>query len=205
MRTPILCLLVVLIGCKEPAKPAPRATSAAPTAEADIQPIEGAVAYPFTHAESKLTWVGQKVTGKHEGSFGVFGGIIELVGADATKSRVRTEINIDSLKTSPEKLAAHLKSADFFGVQEFPRAYFVSTSIQKAGAAYSVTGDLTLHGVTRTLTFPASIAITESEVTVNAEFAINRKEFGVVYPGKPDDLIADDVTLKLEIHAKKKT
>lgn len=204
MRIPLLGLLVVLIGCKEAAKPVPQAATSIPQAEASTAPIEGAVAYPFTQADSKLTWVGQKVTGKHEGSFGAFGGIIELVGSDPTRSRVRAEIDMDSLATTPEKLVGHLKSDDFFGVQKFPRANFVSTSIQKAGAGHSVTGNLTLHGMTRALTFPATITVSEKEVTVNAEFAINRKDFGVVYPGKPDDLIADDVALKFEIHAKKR-
>jgi polyisoprenoid-binding protein YceI len=205
MRIALICLVVVLAGCKEKVT-APKATSTpAVITGVSVDPLEGALAYPFTQADSKVSWVGQKVTGKHEGSFGVFGGIIELVGADATKSRVRAEIDMTSLSTTPEKLVAHLKSADFFSVQEFPRATFVSTAIAKSGEAYTVTGNLTLHGVTRALTFPAKIAVTDAEVTVNADFAINRKEFGVVYPGKPDDLIADDVALKLELHAKKKT
>ena len=207
MRSTLLVVLVVaLVGCKDTAKPAaPKAvSSAAPAAPADIAPIEGALAYPFTQADSKLSWVGAKVTGKHEGGFGIFGGIIELTGSDPTRSRVRAEVDMTSLTTTPEKLVGHLKSPDFFAVEEFPRAIFVSTSIQKAGAGYSVTGTLTLHGVSRSLVFPATITVTGPEVTVNAEFALNRKDFGIVYPGKPDDLIADDVTLKLELHAKKK-
>ena len=204
MRIPLLCLVVVLIGCKEATKAVPQAATATPQATADTSPIEGAVAYPFTQADSKLTWVGRKVTGKHEGSFGAFGGIIELVGSEPTKSRVRAEIDMDSLATEPEKLVGHLKSDDFFGVQKFPRANFVSTAIEKAGAGHSVTGNLTLHGLTRAITFPATITVSDKEVSVNAEFTINRKDFGVVYPGKPDDLIADDVALKFEIHAKKK-
>ncbi len=205
MRIALVSLLVVLAGCKPSNNAAPRATSAAVVAEpAAVAPIEGAVAYPFTQADSKLTWLGQKVTGKHEGSFGVFGGIIEVVSGDVTKSRVRAEIDMSSLSTAPEKLSSHLKSDDFFGVEKFPRAMFASTGIAKSGEAYVVSGNLTMHGVTRAITFPATINVTEAEVTVNAEFAINRKEFGVVYPGKPDDLIADDVALKLELHAKKK-
>ena len=207
MRIALVLLLVVFAACKPSNNAAPRATSAAVAAEpaaVPVAPIEGAVAYPFTQADSKLTWLGQKVTGKHEGRFGVFGGIIELVGGDVTKSRVRAEIDMRSLSTTPEKLVAHLKSDDFFGVEKFPRATFVSTVIQKTGEAYSVTGNLTMHGVARAITFPASITVSDAEVTVNAEFAINRKEFGIVYPGKPDDLIADDVALKLDVHAKKK-
>lgn len=208
MRTLFLCLGVALVGCqcKEAAKPAPKAVSvpAALSLEATA-PIEGALAYPFTQADSRLTWVGRKITGRHEGGFGIFGGIIELVDGNAEKSRVRAEIDMTSLQTEPEKLLGHLKGPDFFSVQEFPRAVFVSTAIAKSGEGYSVTGNLTMHGVTRAITFPAAIGINAAEVTVNAEFAINRKDFGIVYPGKPDDLIADDVALKLEIHARKRT
>lgn len=204
--TLIAAALVALAGCKkDEAKPAPKAASAEATTQANIDPIEGALAFPFTQAESKLSWVGRKVTGRHEGSFGVFGGIIEVVGNDPAKSRVRAEIDMSSLSTTPEKLVSHLKTDDFFAVDKFPRANFVSTSVAKTDTGYSVTGNLTLHGVTRALTFPASITMSDAEVTVNAEFAINRKEFGIVYPGKPDDLIADDVALKLEIHARKKS
>ena len=207
MRTSILCLVIVLVGCKDTSKAAaPQATSKAAVLDVTkTAPIEGALAYPFTQVGSKVSWAGHNVTGQHEGSFGVFGGIIELVGADATKSRVRAEIDMDSLTTQPEKLLNHLKGGDFFSVAEFPRATFVSTAIAKAGTGYSVTGNLTMHGVTRELIFPASITVTDAEVTVNAEFTINRKEFGVIYPGKPDDLIADDVALKLELHARKRS
>ena len=66
-----------------------------------------------------------------------------------------------------------------------------------------VTGSLTLHGVTKTLSFPADITVGAEQVDVKAEFALNRKDFGIVYPGKPDDLIADNVLLTLDVHAKK--
>lgn len=223
-RTSLIVSLVVLslTGCKkEEAKPAPApapvaapapapteppkaAIDAVPAPTANTAPLEGALPYPFTQADSKLTWTGAKITGKHDGAFGVFGGIVELVGNDPTKSRVRAEIDTTSLTTAPEKLVAHLKSPDFFAVQEWPKATFVSTAIAKSGEAYTVTGDLTLHGVTKSITFPATINAAEPEVSVNAEFKINRKDFGIVYRGMPDDLISDDVAIKLDIHAKKK-
>ena len=65
MRIALVSLFVVLAGCKDAAKPAPKAVSVQATTQADIEPIEGALAYPFTHAESRLSWVGSKVTGKH--------------------------------------------------------------------------------------------------------------------------------------------
>ena len=68
----------------------------------------------------------------------------------------------------------------------------------------TLTGVMSLHGVNRQITFPAVSSLENDVVTATAEFAINRKDFGVVYPGKPDDLIRDDVLLKLTVKAAKK-
>ncbi|MFZ5443803.1 MAG: YceI family protein [Myxococcota bacterium] len=192
---------LLLAACPDPAKDKPKAVvtapAPAPKAEVAVAPLEGAVAYPFTQESSKLAFTGAKLTGKHEGGFGTFGGIIEVVGGDAT--------NMGSVVSDAEKLTGHLKSPDFFDVAQFPQAKFVSTGIKaNEGGDFTVTGELTLHGVTKGISFPAKITLTADEVTVAAEFAINRKDFGIVYPGKPDDLIADNVALKLDLHAKKK-
>jgi len=99
-----------------------------------------------------------------------------------------------------------LKSPDFFDVEKFPKAKFVSTAIKAGGdngATHTVTGNLELHGVTKAITFPAQIKVDPDAVSVVAEFSINRKDFSIVYPGMPDDLIKDDVLLKLSLHAKK--
>jgi polyisoprenoid-binding protein YceI len=90
-------------------------------------------------------------------------------------------------------------------VERFPQATFRSTAVEAStdpGATHRVTGELTLHGVTKTLRFPATIRASEQAVDVQSEFSFNRKDFGVMYPGKPDDLISDEVLLKLELHAK---
>ncbi len=211
MRTALLIATVSLLAaCTDPAKDKPKAVVTTPVAapakkEAVVAPLEGALAYPFTQADSKLGFTGAKITGKHEGGFNFFGGIIEVVEGDVTKSRVRAEIDMSSLFCDSEKLAGHLKSPDFFAVEQFPQAKFTSAAFKKLDdGKFEVTGDLTLHGVTKTITFPAAITVSPEEVTVAADFAINRKDFGIVYPGKPDDLIADNVALKLDLHAKKK-
>jgi polyisoprenoid-binding protein YceI len=91
-------------------------------------------------------------------------------------------------------------------VEKYPKATFTSTSIKPGGengATHTVTGNLDLHGVTRSITFPAKISPSADAVDVDAEFVIKRKDFGIVYPGMPDDLIKDDVLIKLKLHAKK--
>jgi polyisoprenoid-binding protein YceI len=94
-------------------------------------------------------------------------------------------------------------SADLLDSQKFPTASFASTKIEKAAADYTVTGNLTLHGVTKSISFPASITAGSTDASVRAEFGINRKDFGIVYPGMPDDLIQDQVLLQIDLKAQK--
>ncbi len=106
-----------------------------------------------------------------------------------------------SLVADQDKLTSHLKSPDFFNVGKYPKATFKSTEIKEGGegGTHTVTGDLTLLATTKKITFAATIAVAEGSATGKAEFKINRQDFGIVYPGKPDDLIKDDVLLKLDL------
>ena len=152
-------------------------------------------------ATSKIEWVGAKITKEHPGNFGKFEGSAlinegKVVGADFS-------VETATLSSDDPKLTEHLQSPDFFDVAQFPKATFTSRNIvEKAspeGATHEVTGDLELHGVKKTITFPATIAVAADKATTKAEFKINRKDFGIVYPGKPDDLIKDDVLIKLDL------
>ena len=67
------------------------------------------------------------------------------------------------------------------------------------GGNYNVAGNFELHGIKKSITFPATIQVAPDSVAVNAEFAINRRDFGLVYPGKADDLIRDGVVIKLTV------
>jgi len=199
-------LFALASGCNnDPAKGKTQATVGSATAAVNA-PAAGAVNYQFSNDGSKLQFVGAKVSAKHEGSFQAFRGTIALLDNDPTKSTVNAEIDIASLSVEPAKLAGHLKSPDFFDAAKFPKAKFTSTAIKSGGdngATHTVTGNLELHGVTKAITFPAKIKLDADQVSVDAEFAINRKDFSIVYPGMPDDLIKDDVLLKLSLHAKK--
>jgi polyisoprenoid-binding protein YceI len=193
-------------GCNtDPAKGKTQATVGSAAASVTA-PAAGAVNYAFSNEGSKVEFVGAKVSAKHEGSFAAFRGTVGVVDNDATKSRVTAEIDIASLTVEPAKLSGHLKSPDFFDAAKFPHGTFTSTAIKAGGdngATHTVTGNLELHGVTKAITFPAKIKIQDDSVSVDAEFAINRKDFSIVYPGMPDDLIKDDVLIKLTLHAKK--
>lgn len=199
---------LALAACNDPTKGASKATTGeAVTNTSSSTTTKGAVVYTFDGAGSKIGWTGSKVTGKHDGGFGTFNGVVNLVDATPEKSSVVVEIDVASISTDSEKLVGHLKSADFFDVGKFAKAKFESTAVTKGGdkgASHTVTGNLTMHGITKSISFPATVAVVGDAVNVDADFAINRKDFAINYPGKQDDLIRDDVLIKLAIRAKKK-
>ena len=162
----------------------------------------------LTAENSKVEFTGSKVTGKHEGGFKAFTGTIDLVNAKAEESSVKVDIDTTSVYSDSEGLTGHLKSPDFFDVEKFPKANFTSTKIvadSTTGAgSYTITGDFDLHGQKKSITFPAKITVTDAEVAVESEFSINRKDFGIVYAGKTDDLIRDDVVIKLNLKSSRK-
>jgi polyisoprenoid-binding protein YceI len=175
--------------------PAPTKAESAPTG---ANPAPTATALVIDPSNSKVQFVGAKVTRSHGGGFTDFAGKVEL--AEPTESsHVEITIQTASLYADEEKLAKHLKSPDFFDVDDFPTATFRSTEIKKRADDYQVTGDLTLHGVTKRVSFPATIQVSDGAVKASSEFSINRHDFGISYPGMKDDLIRDLVVIKLKV------
>lgn len=207
--TGIALTTTLSVGCdNDPAKGKVQAKVTEPAAApAASQPAaSGGAKYTFSQAGSKVQFVGAKVTNKHEGSIDTFSGVIQLVDSDPTKSSVVAELSLDSLTTDDAKLTGHLKSPDFFDTAKFPKATFKSTEIKAGGennATHTITGNLELHGVTKQISFPARVKHSAESVQVEAEFAINRKDFGIVYAGMANDLIKDDVLIMLKLDAKK--
>ena len=187
------------VATTEPARPVPETTT---VTSSPIGSATAATKYVFSNANSKLEFVGAKVTKKHEGAFGVFSGAIELV--QKGPSIVTAEIATGSITSDDPKLTSHLKTPDLLDTEKYPTARFISTNIRPGGASgatHTVTGNLTLHGATRSITFPATVKVESERVTAKAEFVIKRQDFGIVYPGMPDDLIKDEVLLRLDIQA----
>lgn len=203
----ILLTTLLLVGCAEnPADNKPVAQVSSATASASPAPTSaavGGVRYVLNPETSKVAWTGSKVTGSHDGGFSKFMGEITVVEDNPEKSSVNLEIDAESIFADDAKLTTHLKSADFFDVSKFPKASFQSTAITKAGEGYSLAGDLTMHGVTKNISFPARITINPEAVTAQAEFSINRGDFGITYKGKADNLIREEVVIKLDLNAPK--
>jgi polyisoprenoid-binding protein YceI len=200
-------LLIVIglttIGCEDPGAKVSSATVESPTQHQGDSTLAAETGKSFASlavspSNTKVEFVGAKVTASHPGGFTDFAGKVDL-GDPIEKSQIEVTIETASLYADKAKLTKHLKSPDFFDVAKFPTAAFRSTEITKSGDGYTVAGDLTLHGVTKRISFPAHIQATGAEVNANAEFSINRQDFGINYPGMRDDLIRDLVVIKLSL------
>lgn len=201
----ILFALAVVSSCANPASDKSKAVTSEAVPVSAASPVVGAQKYLITPENSKIEFVGSKVTGSHNGSFEKFSGSVDFNGKVET-SKVTINIETASVKTDADGLTKHLQTADFFDVAKFPQATFESTEIKPGGdkgATHTVTGNLSLHGVTKSVTFPATIAVEPEAISVNSTFAINRKDFGINYAGGADNLIRDEVVMTLKVRAVK--
>ncbi|MFY9619619.1 MAG: YceI family protein [Pyrinomonadaceae bacterium] len=203
----MLACALTMAACANPADNKPYATVSEAIQTPDAAKTAGAETLAINPENSKVEFVGSKVTGSHNGSFKQFSGTIELAKEGVEKSRVTIDIDTNSIVTDNERLTGHLKTPDFFDVAKHPKANFTSTKIEPAttaGATHTVTGNLDLHGVKKSISFPATIQVAPDAASVNAEFSINRKDFGINYAGKADDLVRDEVVMKLTVKAPRK-
>ena len=204
-------LIFVLVGCGNPTADKPAAVlseavqidDAAETAQEESG-AEGAapvVIYAFTE-NSGIDFEGYKVTGPHVGGFGKFDGRVAITDGDIEQARIDIEIDMTSIYSDNPDLTVTLLGTDFFEVEIYPRASFISTRIEQfPDGSYSVTGNLELHGVTNGVTFPATIDLDGGVLTAEAEFTINRFDWDITYKGLADDLIRKDVLIVFEIEA----
>jgi len=204
----VACVLGLVACNNDPAKGKAQAAVSEPATALPAMPAPPAngANYSFSQDNSTVEFVGAKVTQKHDGKVGSFRGVVQLIESDPTKSSVQVELDLDSVNVDEPRLTKHLKSPDFFDVARFPKATFKSTSIRAGGddsATHTVAGNLDLHGVTKQIAFPARIKVNAEVVQVEAEFSINRKDFGSNYPGMADDLIKNDVLVLLKLRAKR--
>lgn len=134
---------------------------------------------------TKITFVGTKPGGRHEGGFKSFAGTVRPADADLTKATLSVKIDTDSLYTDADpKLGGHLRAPDFFDVKKYPEAAFVSKEIraEKQGeSTHVITGELTLHGTTKAVTIPMKVTETVDTLTLDGTFTIDRTEFGIAY------------------------
>lgn len=143
------------------------------------------------------------------GEFSNVTGTVVFDPQEPANSRVQASIDATTIHTRDEKRDAHLKSADFLDVEKFPTIDFVSTKISGTGDEWKVTGDLTIHGVTRQVVLDVEGPAPEAKDPwgntksgASATTKINRKDFGLTWNVALETggvLVADELTITLEL------
>ena len=176
--------------------------------------VHAADEYAFDKAHSTLGFsVTHLMVSKVPGQFNEYDGKIIFDANDLAASKIDVTIQSASVNTSVAKRDDHLKTADFFDAEKFPTITFASRSIVKEGDQYKVTGDLTLKGVTKEVSFPATIAgpvkspMGDTAIGIEASFKINRQDYGITWNKALDSggyMVSDEVVVNVSVEAHKK-
>ena len=183
-----------------------REEPAATQADAATDVVVPFAASPDGAGNVELEFTGSSALGEQPGFFQSITGEA-VVGEGGALKALRGTVDLSSVLTNADRLTNNLKTAPgFFEVDKFPTAKFVSTDIAAAagagGATHLIRGNLTLRDQTKSISFPATVSVTADAVKVDAEFSVNRRDFGVTYEGGtafPE--IRDLVRIRLSIDA----
>ncbi|WCC79915.1 YceI family protein [Cutibacterium equinum] len=175
----------------------------------DITAVNGT--YTIDSAHSRLGFVTRHaMVTKVRGSFDEFEGTASGNGSDASTVSVEVTAQTASFVTGNSDRDAHVKSADFLDVENHPTMTFRSTSAAIKGNVLELTGDLTIKGVTKSLTIPFEFGgeavdpFGNSRIGFEGRSKISRKDFGLTYNAVLETggvLVSDEVTLEIEISA----
>jgi polyisoprenoid-binding protein YceI len=140
--------------------------------------------------KSKITFVGHKPEGKHEGGFKKFEVEAKADMEAPEKSSLKIEIKTESLWSDDDKLTAHLKNPDFFDVRKYPMISFESTKVihsEEEGKA-KIVGKLTMLGKTEEVEVPVTMDVKDESIKIVATFKLDRTKWGMDYgKGKIND------------------
>jgi len=170
--------------------------------------------YTLDPAHTRIGFVARHaMVTKVRGSFDEFAGTAVLDGENPANSRVEVTIEAASIDTRNAQRDEHLRGNDFLAMQEYPKITFVSTGVRQAGeTTFEVTGDLTIKGVTNSITIPfefegaAKDPFGNQRVGFEGAATLNRKDYGVTWNAALEGggvLVSDKVTLEFEVSAVK--
>lgn len=186
----------------------PEGKKAQTTEAAEVKEVSGNELLLNT-SDSKLRWEGNKVTGRHYGEVQIKSGSIVL-DSEQLLTGGSFIIDLHSIDVHDlegeykDMLTDHLKSDDFFDVENHPNATFEITAVAPGAEENHllVSGNLTIRGVTKNITFDAMVKESTIETFIaEADFNIEREDFGVSFKGKPDDLISKEINIKIALVA----
>ncbi len=134
---------------------------------------------------------------------------LNLVDNDLTKSSLSAVIKVESINTGIAGRDDHLRTADFFDVENYPEITFISNRIEKMEDDYIIYGDFAMHGVTKAINFPLKITGQEGENTYgfSSRLTINRIEYGVGANFKHTSMknfLGEDIQVEIDFWTKKK-
>jgi len=146
-----------------------------------------------------------------KGHFNVLRGKLEIDEQHPEKSWIEAEADASSIDTRDENRDAHLRSADFFDAEKYPTITFKSTKVEQTGdSEYRITGHLTMHGVTKEVTFKAEYSGQLKDMYgmqragLTAKAVINRKDFGLNWNKALESggvLVSENVTVEIDLAA----
>tara|TARA_R110002020_G_scaffold429881_3_gene639547 strand:+ start:397 stop:969 length:573 start_codon:yes stop_codon:yes gene_type:complete len=155
--------------------------------------------------DSSIKWVGKKVTGKHEGTINLKEGYFEMENDQISGGQfvidMTSIVTTDLTGESKGQLEGHLKSDDFFGIENFPTATLVIAKATKTATGYAVDGDITIKETTQPISFDLAV----EDNTASTKLTIDRSKFNVRYGSGSffdnlgDKTIYDDFTLAIEL------
>ena len=168
--------------------------------------------YTLDPAHTRIGFVARHaMVTKVRGAFNEFEGTATLDGANPANSSVQVTINADSIDTRNAQRDGHLRSNDFLSMEEYPHITFSSTGVRQVDeSTFEVTGDLTIKGVTNSITVPFSFEgaakdpFGNQRVGFEGSVTINRKDYGITWNATLETggvLVSDKVTLEFEISA----
>jgi len=168
--------------------------------------------YTLDPAHTRIGFVARHaMVTKVRGAFNEFEGTATLDGTDPANSGVQVTISAASIDTRNAQRDEHLRGNDFLAMAEYPQITFSSTGVRQAGdATFEVTGDLTIKGVTNSITVPfefegaAKDPFGNQRVGFEGSVTINRKDYGITWNAALETggvLVSDKVTLEFEISA----
>ena len=174
-----------------------------------------AMTYQVNTDQSMVNWTGSKPTGQHTGTLKLSSGVIGVKDGNIVSGDFVFDMNsIKNTDLPAEKqgdLEGHLKTGDFFEVEKFPTGSFQITNVKaaagEAGATHEITGNLTLKGITKSVTLPANVKMNDTMVSAaTPAFTIDRTEWDINFKSTAigtlkDQAINDEIGLVLQIVA----
>ncbi|MEM8525419.1 MAG: YceI family protein [Bacteroidota bacterium] len=212
----LFALSMFLFACSSSAEKEVEAKEATDEAAA---PAAAAAVYTVNTEMSTVNWTGGKVLDigdKHNGTVKISEGSLAVEDGKLTAGNFTIDmtsmVNEDLPEEKKGDLIGHLKSEDFFAVEEYPTATFEITTVEavenSTEMTHNITGNLTMHGETKQITIPANVAMEDGKITaVTPEFTIDRTEWNVMYGSDKlegiakDKVISNDLTLKIMLDA----